>query len=384
MKTRINIETLPGQQVEIVERKGIGHPDTVCDEISEAVSRALCRYYLQEFGAILHHNVDKALLVGGQSKPQFGGGVITKPIELYIAGRATRKVGKRSIPVDDIARQAAREWISTHFRFLDPDLHVRIIPKIRPGSSELVSLFTRFAGGETPLANDTSYGTGYYPLSPLEAKTFEIESWLNAPSVKEKLPFAGEDIKVMGIRDGEHTQFTVAIAMVDRFLRNPGDYQAAIRVIRKDIALRFGIPDADIAINAADDYTNNRYYLTVSGTSAESGDDGQVGRGNRANGLITPYRPMSLEALTGKNPVSHVGKIYNLFAPALAQALVEEGLCQTARISMVSRIGAPIDEPQLLHICVTEPAVEFSAIEAYAAAQLRLLPEFWKRWLSQG
>jgi S-adenosylmethionine synthetase len=49
-------------------------------------------------------------------------------------------------------------------------------------------------------------------------------------------------------------------------------------------------------------------YLTVTGTSAEAGDDGEVGRGNRVNDLITPYRPISLEAAAGKNPVTHVGQ----------------------------------------------------------------------------
>jgi hypothetical protein len=61
---------------EIVERKGPGHPDSLCDGISDAISRGLSRYYLDHFGTILHHNVDKVLLIGGRSKPAFGGGEI--------------------------------------------------------------------------------------------------------------------------------------------------------------------------------------------------------------------------------------------------------------------------------------------------------------------
>lgn len=75
--------------VEIVERKGLGHPDTICDALAEAFSRNLCREYLARFGSILHHNVDKALLCGGRSAPAFEGGAILSPIDIYLAGRAT-------------------------------------------------------------------------------------------------------------------------------------------------------------------------------------------------------------------------------------------------------------------------------------------------------
>jgi S-adenosylmethionine synthetase len=49
---------------EIVERKGLGHPDTICDALAETLSRNLCREHRDRFGTVLHHNVDKALLYG--------------------------------------------------------------------------------------------------------------------------------------------------------------------------------------------------------------------------------------------------------------------------------------------------------------------------------
>jgi len=74
---KIAVETLDRipvekQKVEIVERKGMGHPDSVADGLAESVSRALCREYLQNFGYILHHNTDECQIVGGQSQPSFG------------------------------------------------------------------------------------------------------------------------------------------------------------------------------------------------------------------------------------------------------------------------------------------------------------------------
>ena len=89
----------------------------------------------------------------------------------------------------------------------------------------------------------------------------------------------------------------------------------------------------------------------MTGTSAEAGDDGEVGRGNRVNGLITPFRPMSLEAAAGKNPVSHVGKIYNVLARQIAEAIVSEmPEVAAAQCYLVSQIGRPVTEPAITHI----------------------------------
>jgi S-adenosylmethionine synthetase len=104
--------------------------------------------------------------------------------------------------------------------------------------------------------------------------------------------------------------------------------------------------EISVLINTADDLKNESLFLTVTGTSAEMGDDGSVGRGNRCNGLITPYRPMSMEATSGKNPVNHVGKIYNLLANKIASEVVEtvDGV-EEIYIRMLSEIGKPIDQP---------------------------------------
>jgi S-adenosylmethionine synthetase len=95
----INIELLRQQSIEktnieIVERKGQGHPDYLIDGASEAVSKALCQYYDEKFGVVLHHNVDKGLLVGGRANPYFGDGEIIEPINVIVAGRAITQVTK--------------------------------------------------------------------------------------------------------------------------------------------------------------------------------------------------------------------------------------------------------------------------------------------------
>lgn len=346
--------------LEIVERKGLGHPDTICDAVAEAFSRALSRFYLERFGRILHHNVDKALLCGGVARPAFGGGELLEPIEIHLAGRATREYRGVRIPVEDIARESASEWLRRNLLHLDADAHVRIVPHIRPTSPDLSDLFDRVKGADALLANDTSFGVGFAPLDPLEHTVLAIARDLNARKTRAEHPFVGEDIKVMGARLGVNIDVTIACALVGRHVANLDEYWARKGVIgerARQIAepALAGTSGAavNITVNAADGTTAESVYLTATGLSAESGDDGQVGRGNRVNGLITPYRPMSLEAAAGKNPVTHVGKLYNVMAHRVAHAIVEQiPEVQEAYCYLLSRIGHPITDPLIFDIQV--------------------------------
>jgi S-adenosylmethionine synthetase len=379
MAINIVIGNLADEGIEIAERKGIGHPDTICDQVTEQISIELCKYYLKEFGAIMHHNVDKALLIGGQSNPAYSGGKVIKPISLIIAGRATHQVGDKMIPVEEIAVETSKKWLQENIRHLDVSKDIQVTSKIRPGSADLVQLFNRFGKGEIPLANDTSFGTGFYPTTLLEDTIIKIEELLNDPSTKNKFPFIGEDIKVMGVKDHSSNYFTIAIAFIDKYITDLDDYVSKIKQVKEFVLTKLLLSDTTIHINTADDYNRESIYLTVTGTSAENGDDGQVGRGNRINGLITPYRPMSLEATAGKNPVSHIGKIYNYFAMDLSHTIVKNNFADEAHVFVVSQIGKPINEPQLLHLKLKNIGVDEEHIVDLAQEKLSELSKYWKR-----
>lgn len=368
--------------IEMAERKGRGHPDTVCDCLAEEISVALCKYYLAEFGSILHYNVDKILLVGGNSEPAFNGGEIIEPIEIILAGRATNEVKGKKIPVAEIAEESVKKWLKNNMRFVDIEKNIRIIPKIRKGSNDLVELFQRFGIGETPLSNDTSFGVAFYPYSSLEKNVLEIELLLNKGSIKKRFPFIGEDIKVMGVNSPSGSFYTIAIAIVDRFISDIDDYKNKIKEVKNFISSEFKIHDQFIEINTADNYENESIYLTVSGTSAEAGDDGEVGRGNRINGLITPYHSMSLEAVAGKNPISHVGKIYNYFAFDLSKAIVENNFAKEAQVFIVSQIAKPITQPQLINIKLRNQNADSWQIEKLTKEKLSDMLSFCKKILN--
>jgi len=389
--TPMTFEPVYQQSAEIVERKGIGHPDTICDLIAEELSIALSKLYIDEFGAVMHHNVDKALLVGGVANAVFGGGEVVSPIEIYIVGRALNEKDGRPLPVDEIAIEITRSWIKENIRNLDPDRHVIVRPRIKPGSKDLVDLFMRFQStGDAPLANDTSFGVGFAPLDDLERVVFETEKFLNSPQLKKEHPEVGEDIKVMGVRKEDTIRITVACAFVDKHVKNLSDYISLKEELTKKTAEHVSsLTDkkVELFINTADDPQNESVYITVTGTSAEQGDDGQVGRGNRVNGLITPYRPMSLEAAAGKNPVSHIGKIYNVVANIIADRVVKEiEEVEEAYCYIVSQIGKPINEPQVCDVKV-RTTKNLSGIEdeivRIAQQELDRMPNTWERFLKK-
>ncbi len=338
--------------VEIVERKGLGHPDTICDALAEIFSRNLCQEYKMRFGEIAHHNVDKALLCGGQALPAFGGGTVAVPIQIYLAGRAASDVGGAVVPIKEIAVEGSRAWLAANFHALNVNSDVQINALVRPGSHDLQNLFLR--RGKIPLANDSSVGVGYAPTSPLERLVLAIEHRMNGRDRLRQNPAWGEDIKIMALRNGSSVQIIVACAMIGRYLLHIDDYIAEKRMVAdlvRELAAMHGFPSCEVHVNSADNESTGSIYLTVTGTSAEFGDDGQVGRGNRVNGLITPCRPMSLEAAAGKNPVTHVGKIYNVIAGEIAERVVIELQdIAAAQCLMVSRIGSPVTQPSLVHV----------------------------------
>jgi S-adenosylmethionine synthetase len=368
---RLRSQLDPGlNEVEVVERKGLGHPDSICDALSEEVSRLLCRYYLGQFGHILHHNVDKVLLVGGSSKPRFGGGEIVQPIEIFVAGRATAEWNGSAIPVADLAREACLSWIRAHLRE-EVSHHVRVTPLVRPGSTDLLALFA--SGTQRLLANDTSCGAGFAPFSKLERLVLQVERALNDTNTKTRYPAIGEDVKVMAVRHADRVTLTIACAMVDRFVRNATDYsehKTAVHRIAMDAAQAVGSLDVTVHVNAADDESSDVRYLTVTGTSAEAGDDGETGRGNRSSGLITPYRVTTMEAAAGKNPVTHVGKLYQLMSADLSRRIVNDIADITAaECLLVSEIGRPVSDPYLVDVAVDRLAGQStgSQIEQLAA-----------------
>jgi len=341
---------ITGRKVEVVERKGLGHPDYICDSIMNQVSVNLCREYLDRFGVIMHHNIDKGMLVAGEVKTKFGGGVILKPMRIIFGDRVTFEVEGESVDVNTIAIDAAKQWINENLRFVNSD-SIQYQVELARGSAELTDIFKR---KESILgANDTSAAVGYAPMTPTETLVLDTERYLNSRDFKKRFPESGEDIKVMGLRETNNIILTIADPLIDRFIGSESEYFRKKDELQEEIR-RYVIEKTEfkpsIFLNTLDRKGRGMggIYLTVTGTSAEDADSGQVGRGNRVNGIIPLNRPVSSEAAAGKNPVSHVGKIYNVLSYRIANEIYANVPdIKEVYVWLLSQIGEPIDQPKI-------------------------------------
>jgi len=364
---------LEKQKLEIVERKGLGHPDSMCDAILDRVSVELSKEYLKKFGMIMHHNADKSLLVAGEVETRFGGGKVKQPMLLIFGDRATEEVEGTKIPVKDIAIGAAKSWIKENLRFVNPEKHMRYQVELKPGSAALTDIFKR--KGRVFSANDTSAAVGYAPMTWTEQLVLKTERYLNSPEFKKEFPEAGEDVKVMGFRKNDELNLTVGVAFVDRFVESEDDYfRKKEEIFERLYAFVKGnsvLKKIKLNLNTLD--VRGRgvggTYLTVLGTSADGADSGQVGRGNRPNGVIPLNRHVGSEAAAGKNPVSHVGKIYNLLTHRIANEIYSQvsGLDEVY-VWIVSQIGKSIDDPAIAAArVITKPGTKIESVRRQIA-----------------
>jgi S-adenosylmethionine synthetase len=196
----------------------------------------------------------------------------------------------------------------------------------------------------------------------------------------------------MAVRHDRRLSLTIAAAFVDRFIPNARTYFDRKEAVRQELTAhlrpRLQTLDAlEVAVNTLDDPARGLggMYLTVLGTAAEGADGGQVGRGNRVNGLISLHRAMSTEAAAGKNPVSHVGKIYNLLAHQMAGRICSSvaGI-EEATVWLCSQIGRPLADPWSVAVEVipasgAKAADLDVAIRTVIADELQGLPAFVER-----
>lgn len=338
------------KRFEIVERKGLGHPDTICDLVMNEISIELSKLYIKETGSVQHHNMDKALLVAGQSEIKYGGGKITKPMKFILGDRATFEINGQKLPIENFAVDTARIWFEKNLRFVKEE-HVNYQVEIGTTSKELQSVFNK---PETFASNDTSALVGYAPLTPTENAILQIEKFINSKEFKNEFPESGEDVKIMGFRNNNYLDITAAIAFVDSYIDSSKKYTMKKQEMIQSInEYQKGKNDFEIhtSINCLDDDTKgiDGQYLTVLGTSAENADSGQVGRGNMPNGLISPSRPVGAEATAGKNPVSHIGKIYNILSFQLADEIIHQlNSLDEVFVLMYNVIGNAVNKPKAI------------------------------------
>lgn len=378
----------PKKNFEIVERKGLGHPDTIADDLAEHLSRVYSKYTIEHYGAVLHHNFDKVGLMGGTTKLEFGKHCINSPIRVLINGRASYKFGDETIPLKELLIESTKEFLAERLYGIDPSVDLKILYEVATGSSpgsvgEESNLRNNWFAPKslndlselkTLNCNDTSLGTAFYHKSVVESCVWTIENELNSKEFHKKFPWIGTDIKIMGCRCGEELRFTMAIPQMSDFVNSSNEYIANKEFLYSYVKERLSsiAPQYDIHIdiNTRDRIGNSTdLYLTATGSSVEMGDEGFVGRGNRIGGLITPFRPYTMEGICGKNPVYHTGKMYSIAAWEISK-IIYDNLGVDVDVMLIGQSGHALSNPWNIILTGSENDVNIKSITSFAEAIL--------------
>lgn len=345
--------------VEIVERKGLGHPDTLADGLAEVISIAYSRYTLQEFGAILHHQVDKLVIRGGEWYTDFGAAEFVAPIKVIVNGRFSLAFGGQPIPVREIVEKEVSSRLRQIFPSIDPSREIAFVHTYNDVSStkcwyrprNLDDLPDRHARW----ANDTSVVVAYWPLTLTERLAILCENFFYTGPFKPRYRPIGQDIKVMILRHGARLRVTLCLPFISVYTPDRDCYEEQQLIIHRELKsmLQTQIPSdhsLEVFINTQD---NNAFrdhpYLTPFGSCIGIGEEGVVGRGNNLLGVIPSYRPYSMEAPYGKNPTYHTGRVFGVLGPRIAKSIHELTQQMTA-VSILTLNGTGLTPPFAMNI----------------------------------
>lgn len=380
-------------EFEIVERKGRGHPDTLSDHLAELLSKTYSKYTLDKYGVVLRHQFDKLSLMGGKCDVRFGGGNFRSPIRLLINGRATPKIGDETIEFRDLLINTASRFLEKELRNFEFLNDCRVIWENTSNSTR--GMITGKDGGNSaihhrfhprslkdlpessrPIANDTAVGCAWAPYTPLEKLVLNIEHTLTSDDTWVKYPWMGSDCKIMACRTKENVVLTVSIPQLSTHVKSVDEYKenynTTLSIIKKIID-NSSFKNVQITLNPGDDTDKEMLYLRFTGSCIESGDEGQVSRGNRLGGVISSRRPFSIEGLSGKNPSYHAGKLYSVASWDIAQKIWDEQKIY-CEVYIISQIDRPLDDPWVVVINSTKE-IDVGLAEQSAKKILSSLPQ---------
>lgn len=356
----IQIETsatfLGDKDIEVVERKGIGHPDTIADGIAETISVEYSKYCLENYGLILHHNVDKVCVLGGLARIDWGSTEIIEPIRVFLNGRISESFAGDRIPVNDICVHAARKFLAKALPNLDLDKDVKFIHEHTTYSKNPI-WFKPESIADLPeykrlFANDTSAVASSSPLTLTEKLVLQIEGFFYDSQQKPIYQECGQDIKVMAIRRKQFIDIRVCFPAILKYCLNVNDYWEITEKVYSNLseAISNHLPaeySFNLELNQQRDLSMKepRYlYAVVGGSALDYGEEGLVGRGNNRTGIIPMFRVFSMEAAYGKNPVYHVGKVLGVVADEMSQ-LLNQRIGQTVELLLVAKNGDDLLDP---------------------------------------
>ncbi|AMR88280.1 methionine adenosyltransferase [Bacillus thuringiensis] len=368
-----NLMTPDQLQYEVVERKGLGHPDTLTDGIAEAAEIEYCKYCLDKFRYIPHHNFDKVMILGGQCMQKYGGEKFSDPIQVIFMGRGSKSFGSETIPMEEIQIKAAKAYLSRVLPHLDVESESTIVFRsITSSHSTRPYWFSPRDKNDLPeysekgpTANDTATMISYWPLTKSEQLALDIEGYFYQNN-EEGLPYPrfkefGGDIKVMVVRDGDSTVATVTVPQITTMTATAEQYfkreQSLRNYLTKYVQSKYPNETINLIINTQTLGDNPRPYLVTAGSCTDFGEEGAVGRGNKTHGIISSFRPNTMEAPHGKNSTYFVGKVLGYQADVIAKQIyaVTGSPCQ---IILRANIGDNLYTPSKIIVSTAQSVNE--------------------------
>ncbi|MCX6810043.1 MAG: S-adenosylmethionine synthetase [Candidatus Berkelbacteria bacterium] len=358
------------QPLEIVERKGLGHPDTLADALADEVSRAYSLYCLDKFGAIPHHNVDKLYIGAGLFRRDYGQREMVKPIRVQINGRVSNTMNGQLIPLAYIQTSAVKRYLGYTLPHLDCEnelvvecnstTHSKVPYWFEPRD---VSDLPEYNSG-TLRANDTSVCVAHWPPTLGERCAFELEQsfWTQGPE-GFRVPVhdhIGQDIKVMVNRVSDELDITLCIPVISTKVSSQQEYVEALRSVEEKLAIQCKSIlsgtryKGSVKVNP-DNGGGYHHYLLAIGSCIDCGEEGVVGRGNTNQGVISIFREHSVEAPDGKNPVYHTGRVLGTLTAVLSRRIYEQ-LGSACTIVVMTKNKFPLLSPPLVNINMQKKA----------------------------
>lgn len=323
--------------LEIVERKGLGHPDTLADALADEVSRQYSEYCLSRFGVVLHHNVDKLYIGAGLFERDFGHSSMVKPVRVQINGRMSSTMNGEEIPLSELQTAAVRDYLGCILPHLDCSRELQVICNSTQHTRN-PHWFTPRGIADLPevsnlCANDTSVCVAHWPMTICEQVAFELERslWTNGTrgTLTPRFADIGQDIKVMVVRYGRVLDITACVPTIASLTPSLNSYNERIREIEELMSQRTNNIlsgtsfSHTVKINPTPSGEYGIYLLAV-GSCIDCGEEGVVGRGNTNQGVISVFRPHTMEAPSGKNPVYHTGRVIGILTSTLARRVFEQ------------------------------------------------------------
>ncbi len=342
--------------VEMVERKGIGHPDTLADMIAMNFSNKYSNFALERFGVIPHHWADKVTIVGAQADIGYGYGILKEPMKIFQFGRVTSKVGNEKIDIDTLFKGATEDIFIRVFgdAFKKGVFRCQAITHSSSGPDHPKKFYNPpkandIVDAEKQKSNDTIILSAFTPFTTLEEMVVETENFLNSKEFKMRHLATGYDIKVLAVKIEDKVDITACIPFIGERTPDFKTYRKELRCIKEEVIEIIKNYPFITTINLNTKDFGEYAYLTFMGTSCDKGGCGAVGRGNKYNGLITLNREMAVEAPAGKNPTHHSGRLYSEAIHRLSRDIYNQ-LGIRNYVNLVARNGDPMNDPAFVII----------------------------------